>query len=138
MPRDTNFAITAAAVSCVVAAAAQFHHVFVGFQNQEGPVERHRDANGGVEGVARVAEDEHVAVEGRGCFVAGAEEADDLGLARAPIPIAVFENLQPIDAEGEELGGGRRGDSALPGVAFEMTSRALGHTSCLSLPGESD
>ena len=30
--------------------AAQFHHVFVGLQNQEGPVDRHGDAHGGVEG----------------------------------------------------------------------------------------
>jgi len=129
------------AVDHGVDAAAQFHHVFVGFQNQEGPVERHGDAHGGVEGVARVAEGEHVAVadfvdldeflhrehlargfpqdlalgvgvgglqqavEGRGGFVAGAHEADHLELARAPF--AVFEDLQPVDAEGEELGGGR-------------------------------
>ena len=42
--------------------AAQFHQVLVGFQNQEGPVERHGDAHGGVQGVARVAEGQHVAV----------------------------------------------------------------------------
>jgi hypothetical protein len=42
--------------------AAQLHHVFVGLQDQEGPVERHGDAHGGVEGVARVAEGEHMAV----------------------------------------------------------------------------
>ena len=35
-------------------------------------------------------------------------------------------------------GGGRLGDPALSGVAFAVTSCALGHTSCLSLPGESD
>ena len=32
--------------------AAQFHQVLVRLQNQEGPVERHRDAHGRVEGVA--------------------------------------------------------------------------------------
>ena len=42
--------------------AAQFHHVFIGLQNQECPVERHGDAHGGVEGVARVTEGQHVAV----------------------------------------------------------------------------
>ncbi len=36
--------------------------LLVGFQNQEGPVERHGDTHGGVEGVARVAEGEDVAV----------------------------------------------------------------------------
>ncbi len=92
------------AVDHGVDAAAQFHQVFVGFQNQEGPVVRHGDAHGGVEGVARVAEGEHVAVEGRGGFVAGAHDAHHFELAC--VPFAVFENLQLIDAEGEELGGG--------------------------------
>ena len=129
------------AVDHGVDAAAQFDQVFVGLQNQEGPVERHGDAHGGVEGVARVAEGQHVAVanfvdldeflhrehlargvaqdlalgvgvgglqqavEGRGGFVAGAHEADHLELARTPF--AVLEDLQPIDAKGEELGGAR-------------------------------
>ena len=43
------------------------------------------------------------AVESGGGFVAGADEADHLELAGAPF--AVLEDLQPIDAEGEELGG---------------------------------
>ncbi len=93
-----------------------------------------------------------MAVDGRGGFVAGADEADDLELVRTPI--AVFENLQPIDAEGEELGSGRRlglvkrwlpkawrrpaRRFCLTRGAFDVASCALGHTSCLSLPGESD
>ena len=136
--------------------AAQFHHVFIGLQNQECPVERHGDAHGGVEGVARVTEGQHVAVanfvdldelfdrehlargdaqdlalgvgvgglqqavEGRGGFVAGAHEANYLELAGAPF--AVFKDLQPIDAEGEELGGaggwGRRGWFGAAGGGF--------------------
>ena len=51
---------------------------------------------GGVRGLQQ-------AVEGRGGFVAGAHEANHLELARTPF--AVFKDLQPIDAEGEELGG---------------------------------
>jgi len=63
----------------------------------------------GGEGVEVFAVDlgvEHMAVEGRGGFVTGAQEAVHLELACAPI--AVFENVQPIYAEGEDLVDGRQ------------------------------
>jgi hypothetical protein len=94
----------------------------------------------------------HMAIEGRGGFVAGAHDADDLS---SPVPQSLFlkifsrlmrraKNWAVAGGLGWGNGGclrrgvGRRGDPALPGVAFEVTSRALGHTSCLSLPGEID
>ncbi len=83
MACDKNFAILAASVSCGVDAAAQFHQVFVGFQNQEGPVERHGDAHGGVESVARVAKGEHVAIDGRG---AAPLPPDDSAITPQPQP----------------------------------------------------
>ncbi len=104
---------------------------------------QHGERAGG-EGVEVFAVDhgvEHMPVEGQGGLFARA-------------PFAVFENVQRIYAEGEDLVDGRQfglGKRWLPTArrrparrsgptwgAIEVTSRAFGHTSCLSLLGESD